>query len=167
MTCLRWSAHAVVFVVLCIAHLPTACPSKRRCQAPPQHRRDTAIAAAAIYHTMFPQEPQHDQSQPHTTQRPDVPAEQQDPAPEEATPAKGVCASLQVIYMTGWAPHESQQQPKERGSATVSFEDLASALAEGPQRTASRRAQHTKKATRQRRMTPNESVDLIAPQDVM
>ncbi len=25
------------------------------------------------------------------------------------------------MYMTGWAPHESQQQPLARGSATVSF----------------------------------------------
>ena len=26
--------------------------------------------------------------------------------------------------MTGWAPHERQQQPMARGSATVSFKDL-------------------------------------------
>lgn len=28
----------------------------------------------------------------------------------------------QVMFMTGWAPHESQPQPKARGSATVSFQ---------------------------------------------
>ena len=33
--------------------------------------------------------------------------------------------------MTGWSPHESQQRPKERGSATVSFQELASGLASG------------------------------------
>ena len=36
----------------------------------------------------------------------------------------------QVLYMTGWAPHASQQQPARRGSATVSFEDLQDALKE-------------------------------------
>ncbi len=29
----------------------------------------------------------------------------------------------QVIYLSGWAPHESQQKPKARGSATVSTLD--------------------------------------------
>ena len=28
----------------------------------------------------------------------------------------------QVMYMTGWSPHDSQQRPKARGSATVSFQ---------------------------------------------
>lgn len=35
---------------------------------------------------------------------------------------------LQVMYMTGWAPHDSQQKPAARGSATVSFEELATVL---------------------------------------
>ncbi len=39
-------------------------------------------------------------------------------------------SDLQVLYMTGWAPHASQQQPARRGSATVSFEDLQDALKE-------------------------------------
>ncbi|KAL0037871.1 hypothetical protein WJX79_003110 [Trebouxia sp. C0005] len=39
-------------------------------------------------------------------------------------------ATFQVLYMTGWAPHASQQQPARRGSATVSFEDLQDALKE-------------------------------------
>jgi len=39
------------------------------------------------------------------------------------------CAALlwfvpQVIFLSGWAPHSSQQQAKARGSATVSFDDL-------------------------------------------
>ncbi|GAX75078.1 hypothetical protein CEUSTIGMA_g2522.t1 [Chlamydomonas eustigma] len=37
-------------------------------------------------------------------------------------------ATFQVMYMTGWAPHESQQQPLERGSATLSFQELAAGL---------------------------------------
>eukprot|EP00955_Chlamydomonas_euryale_P118280 366529-Chlamydomonas_euryale.AAC.7 len=37
-------------------------------------------------------------------------------------------ATFQVMYLTGWSPHASQQRPKERGSATVSFQDLADGL---------------------------------------
>jgi NADH dehydrogenase [ubiquinone] 1 alpha subcomplex assembly factor 5 len=33
-------------------------------------------------------------------------------------------ASFQLIYMTGWAPHESQQRPLARGSAQLSLKDL-------------------------------------------
>ena len=33
-------------------------------------------------------------------------------------------ASFQVIYLTGWSPHESQQRPLPRGSATLSLKDL-------------------------------------------
>ncbi|KAK9917381.1 hypothetical protein WJX75_003779 [Coccomyxa subellipsoidea] len=33
-------------------------------------------------------------------------------------------ATYQVIYMTGWSPHDRQQQAMPRGSATKSFEDL-------------------------------------------
>jgi NADH dehydrogenase [ubiquinone] 1 alpha subcomplex assembly factor 5 len=40
-------------------------------------------------------------------------------------------ATFEVIYMTGWAPHPRQQQPLQRGSATMSFEDLVSELGEG------------------------------------
>jgi len=35
---------------------------------------------------------------------------------------------LQVIYMAGWSPDVSQQRPKRRGSATVSFDDLQKAF---------------------------------------
>ncbi|DBA80710.1 TPA: hypothetical protein ACH3X1_007945 [Trebouxia sp. C0004] len=44
-------------------------------------------------------------------------------------------ATFQVLYMTGWAPHASQQQPARRGSATVSFEDLQDALKEQSDKT--------------------------------
>jgi len=35
-----------------------------------------------------------------------------------------VRATLELIWMSGWAPHESQQQPARRGSATVSLKDV-------------------------------------------
>eukprot|EP00803_Ostreobium_quekettii_P004892 evm.model.scf_1234.3 EVM.evm.TU.scf_1234.3 scf_1234:21267-28694(+) len=37
-------------------------------------------------------------------------------------------ASYQVIYMSGWSPHESQQKPLRRGSAKMSLKDLGSAV---------------------------------------
>ena len=33
-------------------------------------------------------------------------------------------ATLQIIYAIGWTPHESQQKPKERGSATHKIGDI-------------------------------------------
>lgn len=57
-------------------------------------KKETALATASIYQSMF--------------------------GGEDGT----IPATFQVIYMTGWAPHPSQQKPKRRGSATVSFEDL-------------------------------------------
>ncbi|CAH2033652.1 unnamed protein product, partial [Thlaspi arvense] len=56
--------------------------------------RETALATAAIYDSMF--------------------------ATEDGT----VPATFQVIYMTGWREHSSQPQAKRRGSATVSFSDI-------------------------------------------
>ncbi|KAL1358172.1 hypothetical protein AAHE18_04G014700 [Arachis hypogaea] len=57
-------------------------------------KRDTALATAAIYDSMF--------------------------AEEDGT----VPATFQVIYMTGWREHPSQQKAKTRGSATISFKDI-------------------------------------------
>ncbi|RYR11536.1 hypothetical protein Ahy_B04g069056 [Arachis hypogaea] len=57
-------------------------------------KRDTALATAAIYDSMF--------------------------AEEDGT----VPATFQVIYMTGWKEHPSQQKAKTRGSATISFKDI-------------------------------------------
>lgn len=57
-------------------------------------KKDTALATAAIYESMF--------------------------AAEDGT----IPAIFQIIYMTGWREHQSQQKPKKRGSATVSFHDL-------------------------------------------
>jgi SAM-dependent methyltransferase len=35
-----------------------------------------------------------------------------------------VRATLELIWMSGWAPHENQQKPLRRGSATVSLKDV-------------------------------------------
>ncbi|XP_002991003.2 putative methyltransferase At1g22800, mitochondrial [Selaginella moellendorffii] len=67
-------------------------------QRNPILKRDTALAAAAIYESMFREE---DGSIP---------------------------ATFQVIYMGGWSPHSSQQKPARRGSGTVSFADIEKAL---------------------------------------
>ncbi|CAN0920560.1 Putative methyltransferase At1g22800, mitochondrial [Linum grandiflorum] len=64
-------------------------------------KRETALATAAVYESMFGAE---DGSIP---------------------------ATFQVIYMTGWKEHYSQQKPKRRGSATVSFQDLHKHLGGG------------------------------------
>ncbi|KAH9725392.1 putative methyltransferase [Citrus sinensis] len=56
--------------------------------------RETALATAAIYDSMF--------------------------AAEDSS----IPATFQVIYMTGWREHYSQPKPKRRGSATVSFKDI-------------------------------------------
>ncbi|TKY49937.1 putative methyltransferase [Spatholobus suberectus] len=57
-------------------------------------KRDTALATAAIYDSMF--------------------------SAEDGT----VPATFQVIYMTGWREHPSQQKAKRRGSANISFKDI-------------------------------------------
>ncbi|KAF5183129.1 Arginine-hydroxylase ndufaf5 protein [Thalictrum thalictroides] len=56
--------------------------------------RDTALATAAVYQTMF--------------------------GAEDGT----IPATFQVIFMTGWKDHPSQQKAKQRGSATISFNDI-------------------------------------------
>jgi len=47
---------------------------------------------------------------------------------EEERASGSIPATYQAIYMTGWAPHERQQQPLPRGSATASFEDIEKAF---------------------------------------
>lgn len=37
-------------------------------------------------------------------------------------------ATFQIVYLTGWSPHASQQGPSQRGSASASFEDLEKAI---------------------------------------
>ena len=67
--------------------------------------RDTALASAAAYHALFGGD-------------------------AEGAECGGVPATYQIIYMTGWAPHANQQQAKKRGTATVSFADLAAHASE-------------------------------------
>ncbi|KAA8528006.1 hypothetical protein F0562_035125 [Nyssa sinensis] len=57
-------------------------------------KRETALATAAVYESMF--------------------------AAEDGT----IPATFQVIYMTGWKEHPSQQKAMRRGSATISFNDI-------------------------------------------
>ncbi|KAL2501993.1 putative methyltransferase [Forsythia ovata] len=57
-------------------------------------KRETALATAAVYESMF--------------------------AAEDGT----IPATFQVIYMTGWREHPSQQKAKTRGSAAISFKDI-------------------------------------------
>ncbi|KAG8633588.1 hypothetical protein MANES_18G119700v8 [Manihot esculenta] len=64
-------------------------------------KRETALAAAAIYDSMF--------------------------AAEDGT----IPATFQVIYMTGWREHPSQQKAKRRGSATISFKDIQNQFGSG------------------------------------
>ncbi|XP_057974692.1 putative methyltransferase At1g22800, mitochondrial [Malania oleifera] len=64
-------------------------------------KRETALATAAVYDSMY--------------------------AAEDGT----IPATFQVIYMTGWREHPSQQKAKRRGSATVSFQDLKKEFGSG------------------------------------
>ncbi|KAL1063407.1 hypothetical protein V6Z11_D13G140800 [Gossypium hirsutum] len=64
-------------------------------------KRETALATAAIYDSMF--------------------------AAEDGT----IPATFQVIYMTGWREHPSQQKSKRRGSATISFKDIQKQFGNG------------------------------------
>ena len=113
--------------------------------------RDVALASAAAYASLFgepdgsvPGAPQA--AVPGTAARPGLPAAAPLPASAAAAscrfkPARSCShllsphcplppATYEVIYMTGWAPHESQQRPAARGSATVSFEELVADLGE-------------------------------------
>lgn len=71
----------------------------------PALHRNTALAAAAVYHSF---------------------EDGGDFEPDET----GITATYQIVYMAGWAPDPSQQRPAPRGSATSSFGDLDKAIAE-------------------------------------
>ena len=45
-------------------------------------------------------------------------------AERDADPDGRVRATLEIIWLAGWVPHESQQKPLRPGSATVSMKDL-------------------------------------------
>ncbi len=48
-----------------------------------------------------------------------------------ATPDGRITATFEVICLTGWAPHESQQKPLRPGSATARLEDALRAATKG------------------------------------
>ncbi|KAK4412775.1 putative methyltransferase, mitochondrial [Sesamum alatum] len=77
-----------------IEHLRTMGETNALFQRSKILNRDTALATAAVYESMF--------------------------AAEDGT----IPATFQVIFMTGWREHPSQQRAKRRGSATVSFNDI-------------------------------------------
>jgi len=45
-------------------------------------------------------------------------------AARDADPDGRVRATLDIIWLAGWAPHESQQKPLRPGSATISMKDV-------------------------------------------
>ena len=49
------------------------------------------------------------------------------PAPDAASPRRRRRPLFEILYMTGWRPHSSQQTAKQRGTATVSLSDLQKA----------------------------------------
>ncbi|EKX43938.1 hypothetical protein GUITHDRAFT_72589 [Guillardia theta CCMP2712] len=69
-----------------------------------QMRRQTLIAAAAVYQAMYGRE------------------------------GGAVPATFQVIYMSGWAPHASQQKAKTRGSAQACSASSCCSGSDGPDR---------------------------------
>ncbi|XP_038889820.1 putative methyltransferase At1g22800, mitochondrial [Benincasa hispida] len=77
-----------------VEHLRAMGETNALLQRNPILKRETALATAAIYDSMF--------------------------AAEDGT----IPATFQVIYMTGWKEHPSQQKAKRRGSATISFNDI-------------------------------------------
>lgn len=74
--------------------------------------RHTALAASALYSDMFP-------------------ASTAQASSTDANARSGVEATYEILYMTGWRAHDSQQAPKSRGSATVSLADLQKHLGAG------------------------------------
>ena len=65
--------------------------------------RDMALAAAVAYHSLF-----------------------------EDPDDRVLSGSYEIIYMSGWRPDPSQQQAKDRGTATASLKDLSAALGDAP-----------------------------------
>lgn len=45
-------------------------------------------------------------------------------AERDADPDGRIRATLEIVWLSGWAPHESQQQPLRPGSATVRMKDV-------------------------------------------
>lgn len=55
-----------------------------------------------------------------------------DYAARHATATGKLTASFEIVYLTGWAPHESQQKPLRPGSATARLADALAAVRPEP-----------------------------------
>ncbi|KAG2452274.1 hypothetical protein HYH02_003298 [Chlamydomonas schloesseri] len=99
--------------------------------------RDSALAAAAVYQSMFGFRPHQDDHQEEQQQEEEAQGRQEQEQQQEQGDGNGdgngVTATFQVIFMTGWAPSPHQPKAAKRGSATVSFQDLADGLVKGGQ----------------------------------
>jgi NADH dehydrogenase [ubiquinone] 1 alpha subcomplex assembly factor 5 len=74
---------------------------------------DVFLSAACLYAHSFPLE----EDGPPTPRR-------------DGDPVAEIEATVQVIYAIGWTPHPSQQQPRERGSATRKLADRVEVIQE-------------------------------------
>ena len=92
-------------------------------------RIDTMLATTAAYHVMHSEEP---------WAKVQAQLEGAASADEAAEVDTSVVASLHVIYASGWAPHESQQQPKARGTAKKRFDEFAEAPTPGAKQDSSK-----------------------------
>jgi SAM-dependent methyltransferase len=54
-------------------------------------------------------------------------------AANDADPDGRIRATLEIIWIAGWVPHESQQKPLKPGSATMSMKDVLSRTDEKPE----------------------------------
>jgi NADH dehydrogenase [ubiquinone] 1 alpha subcomplex assembly factor 5 len=86
-------------------------------QRRPTLPRDVALAAAALLPALFGEEDGKNGVGSNEGSRGDTGSVQSVPV------------TYEVVYMTGWAPDPSQRGPAARGSAGVSLQDLAAAVA--------------------------------------
>ena len=82
--------------------------------------RDTALASAAAYISLFGEE-----HKGHGVSKND---NESGGGEESEHSMHSIPATYQIVYMTGWAPDPSQPKAARRGSATVSFDDLSKAM---------------------------------------
>jgi NADH dehydrogenase [ubiquinone] 1 alpha subcomplex assembly factor 5 len=85
--------------MVCMEHLQRQGENNACVNRKPKMSLDTFLASACIYDELYPLEGQ---------------------GPDE----KDIEATVQVIFGIGWTPHESQQKPDERGSATRKIGDI-------------------------------------------
>ncbi|GER52567.1 malonyl-[acyl-carrier protein]O-methyltransferase [Striga asiatica] len=118
-----------------IEHLRTMGETNALLQRGKILKRDTALATAAIYESMFAAE---DGTIPATFQHAHIdviwkvsPIDFHNYSMSTRCELIRLGPSSYVIYMTGWREHPSQQKAKRRGSATISFGDLQKQFGEG------------------------------------